>query len=163
MIRVRPNAAGPAAGAATQLVWYGRNTRLNAAGPEAEYSLPELSPDGKFVAYGRGSPRDIWVLDIEKGLNSPLTSDPADDFAPRWSLDGKTIAFSSMRDGGTNLYSRAVGVVADDKLLFKSDGAKTLSDWSRDGKYLVYTADNDIWALSLNGSSGALASPSRYR
>jgi hypothetical protein len=35
--------------------------------------------------------------------------------------------------------------------VFKSDAAKTLSDWSRDGKYLAYTSNNDVWALPLSG------------
>jgi Tol biopolymer transport system component len=35
-------------------------------------------------------------------------------------------------------------------LIFKSDAAKTLSDWSRDGKYLAYVSNNDVWALPLS-------------
>ena len=46
---------------------------------------------------------------------------------------------------------RALGVTSEDKLIFKTDNAKsmTLSDWSRDGKYLVFVADNDIFALRV--------------
>src|SRR5207237_2969341 len=44
-----------------------------------------------------------------------------------------------------------IGVTGTDRLLFKSDMAKTLSDWSRDGKYLAYVSNNDVWALALAG------------
>jgi Tol biopolymer transport system component len=148
--------AGGATGANTDLTWYDRTAKsLGVAGATGEYSYPELSPDGKFVAFGRGSPSDIWVLDIGKGLTSRLTSDPAADSYPKWSPDGRTIAFTSEREGAGNLYTRVVGAVGADKLLFKDDTAKSLSDWSRDGRYLVYVANGDVWALPLSGESGA--------
>lgn len=46
-----------------------------------------------------------------------------------------------------NLYARAVGVVASDTVLLKSEGGKTPTDWSADGRYLSYTMRGDIWAL----------------
>jgi Tol biopolymer transport system component len=105
------------------------------------------------VAAARGGPGDIWILDIQNARTDRLTSHPADDENPRWSPDGKTIAFDSARDGVSNLYQRAVNAVGEDKLLLKTETAKTLSDWTRDGKYLVYTADNDIWALPVSKDS----------
>jgi hypothetical protein len=134
-----------------ELSWYDRKgSRLGPAGAEAEYIDPELSPDGKFVAFARGSPADIWTLDIEKGVTSKWTTDAAADLNPRWSPDGKTLAFDSTRDGAANLYMRAVGVTGADRLVLKTDAAKTLSDWSRDGKYLAYVSNNDVWALPLS-------------
>jgi len=146
--------AGGATGVDTDLAWFDRTAKsLGVAGQSGEYANPELSPDGKFVAFGRGSPSDIWVLDIGKGLTSRLTSDPAADTYPKWSPDGRTIAFTSEREGTGNLYTRAVGAVGADKLLFKDDAAKSLTDWSRDGRYLAYVANDDVWALPLSGES----------
>jgi Tol biopolymer transport system component len=135
-----------------ELSWYDRKgSRLSVAGTEAEYNDPELSPDGKFVAFARGTPGDIWTLDIDKNVSSKWTTDPANDANPRWSPDGKIVAFDSARQTGSGIYQRAVGVSGADKLVFKSDSAKplTLSDWSRDGKYMAYVQDNDVWALAL--------------
>jgi WD40 repeat protein len=138
----------------TELVWYDRKgARLSVAVGEGDFQGPELSPDAKFVAFTRGTPADIWWLDIDKGVSTKFTTDPANDQNPRWSPDGKTIAFDSARDGVSNIYQRAVGVTGADKLLFKSDSAKTLSDWSPDGKYLAYVADNDIFALPVSRDS----------
>ena len=146
----------------SELAWFDRNGKqLTVIGSSGQYASPELSPDGKYVAFGRGSPFDIWVLDIVKGLTSRLTSDPAFDIFPVWSPDGETIAFASTREGGTqNLYTRTVGAVEQDKLLLKSEMPKRPSDWTRDGRYLVYTAGpsapsatGDIWALPLSGGN----------
>jgi serine/threonine protein kinase len=140
----------------SQLSWRERTGQpAGTAGPEGEYGRPELSPTGKFVAFSRGTPGNIWILDIEKNLAEPLTNDPADDRDPRWARDEKTIVFQSNRDGSDNFYQRAVGVVGEDKLLFKDDKTKVLSDWSRDEKYLVYTADGDVWALPMPTASGS--------
>jgi Tol biopolymer transport system component len=150
ILAYRATAGGAAAVANHELVWRDRKgTRLAVAGADAEYQGPELSPDGKFVAFARGTPADIWTLDIEKGVSSKWTTDAAADRNPRWSPDGKTIAFDSARDGVANIYQRAVGVTGADTLVFKSEAAKTLSDWSRDGKYLAYVEGNDVWALPL--------------
>jgi len=155
MYRAAPDNA-PAA-ATMELVWYDhKGTRLSVAGPDAEYADPELSPDGKFIAFARGAPADIWTLDIDKGVSSKWTTDPAPDLHPRWSPDGRTLAFDSPRDGGvSNIYVRTIGVTGADRLLFKSDASKTLSDWSRDGKYLAYVSNNDVWALALPGDQSA--------
>ncbi len=148
--------AGGAIGVNTELHWYDRAGKsLGVAGEGGEYTYPDLSPDSKFVAFSRGSPSDIWVLDIAKHLTSRLTSDPAADTNPKWSPDGRTIAFTSEREGAGNIYTRAVGAVGADKLLYKDDMAKSLCDWSRDGKYLAYVANGDVWALPLSGESSA--------
>ena len=138
----------------TLLVWYGaKGGRLDIAGGEGEFRGPELSPDNRHVAFVRGSPGDIWVLDIPNARTDRLTSHPAEDTNPRWSPDGAAIAFNSARDGVANLYRRTINAVGDDELVLKTESAKTLSDWTRDGKYLVYTSDNDVWALPLSRSA----------
>jgi Tol biopolymer transport system component len=154
--RTRETAGTGGVGGNSLLVWYAaRGGRLDAATTEGDFRGPELSPDGKHVAFARGGPADIWVLDIQNARTDRLTSHPADDDNPRWSPDGKTIAFSSARDGSSNLYRRAVNAVGDDELLLKTESAKTLSDWTRDGRYLVYVSDNDIWALPLSKDAKA--------
>src|SRR5438552_8762305 len=69
---------------------------------------PQLSPDGKWVAYtvteqslkdNRGITR-IWLADVASGAVRQLTAGPGSDRQPRWSPDGRTVAFVSTPENG---------------------------------------------------------------
>src|SRR5437867_11148184 len=69
---------------------------------------PQLSPDGKWVAYtvteqslkdNRGMTR-IWLADVASGAMRQLTAGPGSGRQPRWSPDGRTPAFVSPRAHG---------------------------------------------------------------
>src|SRR6267143_5621369 len=73
---------------------------------------PQLSPDGKWVAYtvteyslkdNRGITR-IWLVDLASGSTRQLTAGPGSDRQPRWSPDGRTLAFVSTRENGAQLW-----------------------------------------------------------
>jgi eukaryotic-like serine/threonine-protein kinase len=150
--RTSPSGGSSAGGGIgiTSIIWFDKKgNREQPAGSDGEYRGAELSPNGKYVAFARGAPADIWVLEIDTGRTERLTSEPGDDLNPRWSIDSKRIAFDSARDGASNLYQGEVGVGGNAKLVLKTDTPKTMGDWSADGKYVVYVADNDIWALPL--------------
>src|SRR5690606_20372940 len=61
-----------------------------------------LSPDGRQIAFAWAG--DVWTAALEDGLARPLTRDPADDREPRFSPDGREIAFTSNRDGEHQVY-----------------------------------------------------------
>src|SRR2546430_966943 len=71
-------------------------------------SDPQLSPDGRWVAYTVSTPSlednrnvsRIWVVEVATGRGRQLTGGPGSDRQPRWSPDGKTLAFGSTRDSG---------------------------------------------------------------
>jgi eukaryotic-like serine/threonine-protein kinase len=140
----------------TRFVWFDRaGKQLAVAGPPGEYGQPDLSPDGRSVAFQRGNPAYIWVLDLERNVSTRITSNPGRDTSPVWSPDSRKIAFDSIRESrnGRSLFEREVDVVGEDKLLLKIDGVRNMSDWSGDGRYLVYEGGNDIWALPYPVSS----------
>ena len=74
-------------------------------------SDPQLSPDGKWVAYAvteyslkenRGTGR-IWLAELATGQTRRLTEGPGSDRQPRWSPDGTTLAFVSTRQNGPQI------------------------------------------------------------
>jgi Tol biopolymer transport system component len=84
-----------------------------------------------------------------------FTSDPARETNPLWSPDGSRIVFSSDRDGPVNLYQRLVSGAGGDEALFKSDNRKVPYDWSRDGRFILYSEQDpktslDLWVLPLS-------------
>jgi Tol biopolymer transport system component len=135
----------------SQLVWFDRNGKeIGLAGPKGHYQNPELSPDGRHVAFGRGEPPNIWVRNIQNGIDTQFSFHRARDFTPIWSRNGQTIAFYSERDqkvGTGTIYTRPFGTLGEDKRLLKSEVSMGPADWSHDGHYLAYTSADDVWVL----------------
>jgi Tol biopolymer transport system component len=126
-----------------RLIWLDRNgRRLGTLGEAHDYTNPAISPDQKKVAVGirdaQTQTRDIWIMDIQRGTNFRLTSDPADDLNPTWSPDGSKIAFSSNRKGKRDIYLRDADGGGVDELLAESGEDMSIEDWSGDGQLMLY-------------------------
>ena len=148
-------------GAQRQLQWYDRTGKALGVAGEAESALlyPELSPDGTRVAVQRTtqSNGDVWLMDLVRGGMTRFTFDPALDNAPVWSPDGTRIAFYSGRTGSDNLYVKSADGASAEQLLLDTPNAKAPQDWSKDGRFLLYSEINpktgrDLWALPVTGS-----------
>ncbi len=72
---------------------------------------PDLSPDGTRVVYasylGRNS-HQLWVMPSGGGNAFPISYGNFDAVGPRWSPDGRTIAYISNENGGLELMLHAV-------------------------------------------------------
>jgi Tol biopolymer transport system component/tRNA A-37 threonylcarbamoyl transferase component Bud32 len=143
-----------------RLGWLDRQgNRLGMVGEPHQYSDVAISPDEKRVALGRIEPgRDIWLTDFAHASDTRFTFDPATERNPVWSPDGSRIAFSSNRLGTHDLYQHASNGSGQDELLFKSDHLKFATDWSRDGRYLLYfepdpKSKRDLWVLPMDPAS----------
>ena len=109
-------------------------------------SAPEVSPDGKWVAYGISTPDmetnrgvgNIWLVGTSGGDAIQLTQSGKDS-APSWSPDGKTLAFLSGRDGTSQVYVISMEGGEAKKLTTLSTGAD-LFKWSPDGKSIAFTS-----------------------
>ena len=143
------------------LTWFDQQgNSAGTLGDPGEYSTPAISPDGSRVAVAMGAQpnRDIWILDVARGASTRFTFDPARDDYPVWSPDGKDIAFSSTRGGQLDLYIKPSDGSGEEKLLLKTDEPKIVQNWTKDGRFLVFssiapkTADN-LWALPYPGEA----------
>ena len=109
-------------------------------------SSPEVSPDGKWVAYGISTPdmeanrgvSNIWIVSTSGGDAIQLTQSGKDS-GPSWSPDGKTLAFLSGRDGTSQVYVISMEGGEAKKLTTLSTGAD-LFKWSPDGKSIAFTS-----------------------
>ncbi len=146
-----------AGGGGQNLVWRDREGKsLGTIGRAQENIGPlALSPDGKSVAveaWEADGNRDIWVHDAVRGAKTRLTFDPARDGQPAWSPSGEQITFYSQREGGFGIYSKPADGSGEADLLVDEDTGERAPDWSRDGKFVIYTANSedtldDLWYL----------------
>ncbi|MFC1553851.1 prolyl oligopeptidase family serine peptidase [candidate division KSB1 bacterium] len=111
-------------------------------------SSPQLSPDGKWVAYvvtvydkpNNSGNSDIWLVSVDSKEKRQLTASPNTDTNPKWSPDGNQIAFMSTRDGSAQIYLIPVSGGEARKISDVSTGAGGII-WSPDGKYLAFSSE----------------------
>ncbi len=78
---------------------------------------PQISPDGRTVAYVRKSNdimtdkarSTIWLADVATGQQRPLLAGPGSYSSPRWSPDGQRLAYVAADGGNSQLYVRWMG------------------------------------------------------
>jgi dipeptidyl aminopeptidase/acylaminoacyl peptidase len=105
---------------------------------------PQLSPDGRRVAFTIGDVNwdankvitQIYVMAIDGGSMKQLTNGASSATAPRWSPDGKKIAYVN---GGQIWQMESDGDNKDQ--ITKISTSATAPVWSPDGKWLAFTSD----------------------
>ncbi len=124
-----------------------------------DVSDPQISPDGAWVAYTvrtrdlkeDKSDADIWMTSWDGGDPVRLTTSKESESTPRWSPDGRYIAFLSDRsddNDASQVWLLPRGGGEAEKLTDLQGGVEDL-DWSPDGKRLVLVArDADPDALA---------------
>ena len=106
----------------------------------------EISPDGKWVAYTVATPdmdanrnaTNLWMAPVAGGDAIQLTR-TGKDSSPKWSPDGKTIAFLSSRGGDSQIYVLSMEGGEAHPLTRISTGTDIVK-WSPDGKMIAFTS-----------------------
>jgi Tol biopolymer transport system component len=136
------------------MLWRDRAGReLDTLGDPGDYGNPALSPAGDRLAFNvtdaRSGKTDLWIRDLERGVNSRFSLGAGNNFRAVWSPDGGSIVFSSDRGGSSDLYEKSTKGPGEEKLLLHSDDFKFASSWTRDGKYIAYSTQDakSLWDI----------------
>jgi serine/threonine protein kinase len=140
-----------------RMTWFNRD---GTPGQEFAYwGRPRLSPDGKRAVFGRLvgiASLNLWLFEFSRSVLTRLTFGANIDSHPAWSPDGSQIAFSSNRTGIFQIYRKDANGGREEQLT-SGPNDKWLTDWSRDGKFLLYfeqdpRSQDDLWVLPLGGN-----------
>ena len=109
-------------------------------------SDPEISPDGRTIAYVRRSNdimtdrarRTIWLVDVATGEQRPLLAGSGSYSSPRWSPDGSRLAYVASEGGSPQLYVRWMASSESARITGLPDSPGSLT-WSPDGRRLAYS------------------------
>ncbi|MFO0941097.1 MAG: S41 family peptidase [Pirellulales bacterium] len=97
--------------------------------------FPDVSAESIVFVYGE----DLWIAPRTGGMATPLASPSGEEMLPRFSPDGKTIAFVGNYDGNQDIYTIPVSGGAAKRVTYHPSG-ELLCDWTPDGK-LLYSSD----------------------
>ena len=125
------------------MAWLGLVGLALAAPVQEEIHLagpPDVSPDGKQMVFAWKG--DVWLAPVAGGAARLLTSHPASEEYPKFSPDGREVAFISERAGGWMVYVVPTEGGVPQQLTWHTDG-NLLLGWYPDGKALLTRATRD--------------------
>jgi TolB protein len=114
--------------------------------------LLDISPDGRYVLARLYSPvtlDDLYLFTLDGSAPpKPLVVTDGVELDARFSPDGKAIAYSSAREGSSQVYVR--GLPDGRSVQVSIDGGIRVQ-WSADGTQLFFRTMSDVYAVTMNG------------
>ena len=106
---------------------------------------PQIRPDGHVIAYVRMTydimtdrpRRSIWLVDTDTGAQTPLATGPGSSSSPRWSPDGKRLAYVASDGGHPQLFVRWMQTEQAARITDLTEMPGDLR-WSPDGRFIAF-------------------------
>jgi eukaryotic-like serine/threonine-protein kinase len=141
-----------------QLLWMDRATKQLSivADNLTNVRSSSISPQGNRIAVEiDNGTSDVWMLDLARGTRTRLTFGTSNSYGPQWSPDGKWIFYSSNRNNRWQIDRKPSDGSGAEEELLDDDQLVVPTDWSHDGKYILYQrgtpGTEDSWGLPLEG------------
>lgn len=146
-----------------QITWFDRKgEELGIVGEPGSYDNLRLSPNDLNLAAGvydrsKGT-SDIWVIDLERDVESRFTFEELSENHPLWSPDGAKILYDSLEIAPSGAKSRFSSKPSDGNAagesIYVAEHPASTRDLSPDGRYVLFTeripgSDLDLFYLDL--------------
>ncbi|MBV9931043.1 MAG: PD40 domain-containing protein [Alphaproteobacteria bacterium] len=136
-----------------------REIRIDTA--EGSWMNVDVSPDGRTIAFDLLG--DIYTMPMAGGTPRRIAEGLAYEHQPRFSPDGRRIAFTSDRGGGDNIW--IMNVDGSDKRQLTKEDFRLLNQpsWSPDGRFIIakkhFTTGRslgtgEVWLYHVSGGGG---------
>lgn len=142
----------------SRLTWFDRKGHLLSDLPlQSVWRSISLSHDGTRVAvtlHNQSYDDDVWISRADGSGATRVTDEPDSQFNAVWSPDDTRLAYSSEENGPPHIMIRRPG--EDATRLTPPTGIQYVSDWSHDGKWILYdepgqNTRRDIWMVPTGG------------
>ncbi|MBB6504318.1 imidazolonepropionase-like amidohydrolase/Tol biopolymer transport system component [Sphingomonas endophytica] len=138
-----------------------RTKQVRMTTDEGSWMNVDVSPDGRTLAFDLLG--DIYTMPIAGGTPTRIAEGLAFEHQPRFSPDGRRIAFTSDRGGGDNIW--VMNVDGSDKRQVTKEDFRLLNQptWSTDGRFIAakkhFTTGRslgtgEVWLYHVSGGGG---------
>jgi dipeptidyl aminopeptidase/acylaminoacyl peptidase len=146
----------------SRLAWFDRTgtARTLDSTADTRASTLRFSPDGQRALFARRTTPtgnlDLWALDVARGIETRLTSEPQSEMMGVWLPEGHAIVHSAVRGGPPQLYLRVLATGIE-RTLTPRGAFQVAFDVAPDGRTLVFgqriQGAVDIFSLPLPAGS----------
>lgn len=149
--------------ALSQPVWFDRKgNEVGRVGKPDVYLNVALAPNGKSVAVDKIDTAnqnlkvDVWTYELQLESAKQLTFGFGFHGVPTWSPDATRLVFGSNPQFHFDLYMKNSDGTQEEKRIVQDDLDKFPTDWSGDGKYLLYNRATDLWFVTFPEQKNSL-------
>jgi len=144
------------------LGWFSRAGRDEGTlGTPGQYQRVRFSADGRQLAFGRerAGQMDLWTTDLERQIETRLTSRQSSENPGPFMPDGRSLFFDGTVGGPPQIFLKNLATGEEKSVMAPSGTLQESQDVSPDGRTLLFTqravGGFDIWRFPLDGSGPA--------